>query len=258
MKHYLVKTEIVQNKALNDVYYLLEVRLPASQCKLWTPRAGMFLQIKSDAPEVLLRRPLSIAYYHKEEGILGILIQKVGKATHQWSQLPLGSMLNIIGPLGNSFTTDPAYVGKKPLLVAGGVGVAPMRMLAEELSMLGIVPTIFYGARNKELLVFTKEMESWGQLKIATEDGSIGVKGFVTSLPEWENEYSVIYTCGPRVMMNAVMKLAKERKISCEVSLENLMACGIGACLCCVEKTTKGHVCVCQDGPVMNADKLIV
>ena len=101
-------------------------------------------------------------------------------------------------------------------------------------------------------------MESWGQLKIATEDGSVGVKGFVTSLPEWENEYSAIYTCGPRVMMNAVMKLAKEKKTSCEVSLENLMACGIGACLCCVEKTTKGHVCVCKEGPVMNADKLIV
>lgn len=257
MMHYLVNTEIVQNIPLNEAYYLLEVKLPEEEKDNWHPEAGMFVQVHAKAPNVLLRRPLSIAYYKEQEGIIGMLIQKVGKASNYWSTLPMNTTLSLVGPLGNSFTTDSSFVGSKPLLVAGGVGVAPIRMLAEKLASHGIVPTIFYGARTQGLLVFTEELSAWGNLKIATEDGSAGTRGYVTSLPDWGKQFTSVYTCGPRVMMNAVARLAKEKGIPCEVSLENRMACGIGACLCCVEETTEGNLCVCTEGPVFNANRLI-
>lgn len=258
MSRFLVDGLLVSNQSLNSSYYLLEISLPQEVATQWQVRAGMFVQVGGTIPHVLLRRPISIAYFLPETAILGLLVQRVGKATNFWRGLAVGSKLSLLGPLGRSFNTSPHFVGERPLLVAGGVGVAPIRMLAEELAASGIRPTIFYGARTAELLTFDEELRSFGDLYIATEDGSQGEKGYVTSLAGWQSDsYSSVFTCGPRAMMQAVMALARERELPCQVSLENSMACGIGVCLCCVEPTTSGNRCVCTEGPVFNAEELL-
>lgn len=258
MPHLEITASISRNISLNESYYLIEVLLSKKDRGLWQPKAGMFVQIQSKAPDTILRRPISIAYYKKVEGKVGFLIQDVGKATSFWRTLAEGSAFNFIGPLGNGFTLTKEFSGERPLLVAGGVGIAPILMLSQEFSKRNITPTILYGAKTDKIVVFLKELSQFGNLYIATEDGSLGNKGFVTTLPQWHSTYSSIYTCGPRKMMEAVIKQAREKNTPCEVSLENRMACGIGACLCCVEKTTEGHICVCTEGPVFNEKKLLI
>lgn len=248
---------VVSNTSLNSCYYIITVALPKDVASSWHPLPGSFVQIAANAPDVFLRRPISIASFNATRGELSFLIQQVGKATTWWRSLTVGSLLDIIGPLGNGFTTNKQFVGSKPLLVAGGVGIAPIRMLAEALQNEGITPTVLYGARSKELFVFREELHAICSLQVSTEDGSLGKKGFVTELPAWVEDYTSVFTCGPRAMMNAVARMAKAKGIPCELSLENRMACGIGACLCCVEKTTQGNVCVCSEGPVFRADKLV-
>jgi dihydroorotate dehydrogenase electron transfer subunit len=122
---------------------------------------------------------------------------------------------------------------------------------------MGYQPDFLLGASSKENFFDNPVFEKTGNLYITTDDGSAGVKGFVTSHPVLnEKKYDFIYTCGPRPMMKAVVKYANEKNIPCEVSLENTMACGIGACLCCVEKTDRGNVCVCTEGPVFDGNQV--
>ena len=158
--------------------------------------------------------------------------------------------------MGNTFTILPDPT-KKVLLVGGGVGTAPMLYLGAELHKLGVDVTFLLGARSAHDLLQLKEFHKYGRVLTTTEDGSHGEKGFVTQHSVFEQEqFEMIYTCGPKPMMMALAALAKQKNIECEVSLENTMACGIGVCLCCVEKTTEGHVCVCKDGPIFNINKL--
>ena len=122
----------------------------------------------------------------------------------------------------------------------------------------GIEPTFLLGARTQNDLLMLDEFKKYGRVFITTEDGSIGEKGFVTNHSVLQQElFDRISTCGPTPMMKAVARLALEKGIDCEVSLENLMACGVGACLCCVEKTTEGNLCVCKEGPVFNIKRLL-
>lgn len=258
MKPFLLEGELIANRPLNRSYYLLEVVLPAGVWNVWSPSPGMFVQLKASAPDVFLRRPISIAYYDADRGVVGLLVQEVGKATLHWRHLPSGSHLSLLGPLGRGFTNSLEFAGPRPLLVGGGVGIAPIRMLAETFFRKGLSPTVFYGARSRNLLVFTEELRRYGRLFLATEDGSEGEKGYVTTLSAWQEEFTSIFTCGPRRMMEAVAFIARKRQIPCEISLENRMACGIGACLCCVENTSRGNVCVCTEGPVFNAKELLL
>ena len=152
----------------------------------------------------------------------------------------------------------PASADTKVLLVGGGVGTAPMLYLGEALLKQGCKPTFLLGARSKNDLLQLEQFEALGDVYTTTEDGSMGEKGYVTMHSVLKaQKFDMIYTCGPKPMMMAVAKYAKAEGIECEVSLENTMACGVGACLCCVEKTDEGHVCVCKEGPVFNIKKLL-
>ncbi len=144
------------------------------------------------------------------------------------------------------------------LLIGGGIGIAPLYYLGKMLKEKGVNFKFLLGGRSKSDLIMLEEFASVGEVLITTNDGSLGEQGFVTQHSVWQKEkFDMIYTCGPKPMMMAVTKIARENNIECEVSLENLMACGLGACLCCVENTIEGNVCVCKEGPVMNINKLL-
>ena len=166
-----------------------------------------------------------------------------------------GDKVNTLFPLGNGFGID-GVEGKKLLLVGGGVGSAPLYHLGAELKKMGGDVTFLIGARKKEDLYRRAEFEAVSRVEYTTEDGSLGEKGFVTNHSVLNEKFDKIYTCGPKPMMMAVAGYAKQNDIACEVSLENKMACGLGACLCCVEDTKEGHRCVCTEGPVFSIDEL--
>lgn len=181
----------------------------------------------------------------------------MGDGTRKLATVQKGDTVNVVLPLGNGFTM-PASADTKVLLVGGGVGTAPMLYLGEVLLKQGCKPTFLLGARSKNDLLQLEQFEALGDVYTTTEDGSMGEKGYVTMHSVLKaQKFDMIYTCGPKPMMMAVAKYAKAEGIECEVSLENTMACGVGACLCCVEKTDEGHVCVCKEGPVFNIKKLL-
>ena len=218
---------------------------------------GQFVEVMIEGKStVFLRRPLSVHDVDYEKNTLTLLVQIVGDGTKTLSELKNGDVLNIIYPLGNSFNLVKRG---RVLLIGGGCGVAPLLYLSKVFLKNGIKPDILIGARSKEYLLQVEEYKKYGNVYLATEDGSEGVKGYVIHHNIlWNNEiiYDKIYTCGPELMMKAVAKYARKKNIECEVSLENLMACGFGACLCCIVETKKGNVCTCTQGPVFNVNDL--
>ena len=221
-------------------------------------KAGQFVQVRvDDAQHTYLRRPISIHDVDYQNRTITLLVQRVGEGTNKMSDTEIGDTLNIIYPLGNGFTIPENNEGNV-ILVGGGIGIAPLYYLGKMLKEKGIEPQFLLGGRSKSDLIMLEEFESVGKVYITTNDGSLGEAGFVTQHSIWkEKQFDMIYTCGPKPMMIAVTKIARENNIDCEVSLENLMACGLGACLCCVENTIEGNVCVCKEGPVMNINKLL-
>jgi dihydroorotate dehydrogenase electron transfer subunit len=219
---------------------------------------GQFAEIRIDgSTTTFLRRPISIHYVDKEKNEVWFLVQLVGDGTRHLATVKQGDLVNIVLPLGNGYTM-PQNADLKPLLVGGGVGTAPMLMLGSELAKMGCKPTFLLGARSANDLLQLEEFKKLGDVYTTTEDGSMGEKGYVTQHSILNAaQFDMIYTCGPKPMMMAVAKYAKANDIECEVSLENTMACGVGACLCCVENTDEGHLCVCKDGPVFNIKKLL-
>ena len=218
---------------------------------------GQFVEVKVEgSPKTFLRRPISINYVDKEKNQLWLLIQTVGEGTHKLAELKAGDKLNLVFPLGNGFS-PMQKAGEKVLLVGGGVGVAPLLNYGKELKEAGAQPVFLLGARSKTDLLEQELFKSIAPVYVTTEDGSEGEKGFVTQHSLLENEtFDRISVCGPKPMMVSVARYAKSKGIPCEVSLENMMACGLGACLCCVEKTVRGNVCVCKEGPVFPIEEL--
>lgn len=218
---------------------------------------GQFVEVRVDgSPSTFLRRPISINNVDYAANELWLLVAAVGDGTRRLQQLSRGDKLNCVLPLGNLFTM-PAEASAKVLLVGGGVGVAPLLYLGKQMRAKGVVPTFLLGARTAADVLERALFEEVGRVLITTEDGSEGEKGFVTQHSVLSQEhFDAIYTCGPKPMMMAVARYAYKNGIECEASLENKMACGVGACLCCVEKTVEGNKCVCKDGPVMNIKKL--
>lgn len=217
---------------------------------------GNFAEIKvPDAPDVFLRRPISILDVDNEAKTISFYIKAIGKGTRKLGNLAIGSKVNIVYPLGNSFSAGNK---KNVLIVGGGSGIAPFIMLASNLKKENTTVTFLIGARSKEDVFLTERFSKFGDVLVTTEDGSRGEKGLVTQHPVFSGPFAFdhIYTCGPDPMMKAVAKIANEKNISCEASLENMMACGIGACLCCVTPTVDGNKCVCTDGPVFNTKDL--
>ena len=221
-------------------------------------KAGQFVQVRvDDAQHTYLRRPISIHDVDYQNRTMTLLVQRVGEGTNKMSDNEIGDTLNIIYPLGNGFSL-PENNNQNVILVGGGIGIAPLYYLGKMLKEKGIEPQFLLGGRSKNDLIMLEQFESVGKVYITTNDGSLGEEGFVTQHSIWkEKKFDMIYTCGPKPMMMAVTKIARENNIDCEVSLENLMACGLGACLCCVENTIEGNVCVCKEGPVININKLL-
>lgn len=247
---------VIDNQELSNNYFLLKLAPVDSSQSLPYAEAGQFVEIRVDkSPTTFLRRPISINFIDFENNELWLLIQKIGDGTKALSQLKISDTLNIIYPLGNSFGLPEAQKSKL-VLVGGGVGVAPMLYLGKVLFEMGYTPDFLLGFRSSSDIVLMDEFKKYGNVHITTEDGSFGEKGYVTNHSLLNEPIQKIFTCGPKPMMMAVAKYAKENSIECEVSLENTMACGFGVCLCCVEKTTEGHVCVCSDGPIFNIEKL--
>lgn len=240
---------------------------------------GQFVEVRVDnSPSTFLRRPISINFVDREKNELWLLVATVGNGTRRLAQLQPGDTLNCVLPLGNGFSPfngsglSPFNSGvlssdsqryeteapHAPLLVGGGVGVAPLLYLGARLKEAGVEPTFLLGARTANDLLMLDEFRRYGRVFVTTEDGSEGEKGFVTQHSLLQKEqFDLIQTCGPTPMMKAVARFAAQADVECEVSLENLMACGLGACLCCVEKTVEGNLCVCKEGPVFNVKRLL-
>ncbi len=252
---YLLDLIVSKNEKLNNNYVLL--KLTTAEGKLPEMHAGQFVEVRVDgSPTTFLRRPVSIHFVDKVQNELWLLIQLVGDGTRKLATLQEGDNLNLVFPLGNTFG-EPQQNQKNLLLIGGGVGIAPLLLLGAELKEKGYEPHFLLGARSQKDLLQLSEFEKQGKVYTTTEDGTFGEKGFVTnhtvlSGKKWDK----IYTCGPTPMMKAVASFAAKNGVDCEVSLENSMACGIGACLCCVTDTKSGHKCVCTDGPVFNINEL--
>ncbi|GAB1415226.1 dihydroorotate dehydrogenase electron transfer subunit [Paludibacter sp.] len=254
MKKFIKDLIVTENKVLNDQYFMLVLKSTDPLPEMFP---GQFVEVKvDDSPTTFLRRPISINYVDYQKNEFWLLIQIVGDGTQKLSSLKAGDNLNIIFPLGNTFTI-PQNKESNLLLIGGGVGIAPMLFLGSYLKSLGYSCTFLIGGRSKSNLLQLSDFERYGKVLTTTEDGSFGEKGFVTQHSVLNNrDFDAIYTCGPTPMMMAIAKYASDNDIFCEVSLENTMACGFGACLCCVTNTTDGNVCVCTEGPVFNITKL--
>lgn len=218
---------------------------------------GQFAQLRVDGSKTtFLRRPVSINYVDTSDNEVWFLIQIVGDGSRALASLKSGDSLNAILPLGHGFTM-PRGQSDSYLLVGGGVGVAPLLFLGDRIREMGGSPSFLLGARTSGMLLEKDMFRSLGNVYITTEDGTEGERGFVTHHSVWrERRFDMISVCGPSPMMKAVARKACDMDMPCEVSLENMMACGMGACLCCVEKTVRGNVCVCTEGPVFDVKEL--
>lgn len=266
MKAAQVKARIVSNKKLKNNYWHLEFE---SNIIARFARPGQFVNIISGSGSpVLLRRPVSV--HGVESGKIKLFYEAVGSGTQALSAKRPGELLDVIGPLGNGFDLrGPAEAGEgENILIAGGMGVAPLVFLAEKLRKLKIRNSkieikVLIGARTEEQVLCAREFKALGcGVKLATDDGSVGFKGKVTDLlkqqlvPAGRNP-AVIYACGPQLMLKGVSEIARENKARAQLSLEAHMACGIGACLGCVVLTKGGYKRVCKDGPVFSSQELI-
>ena len=254
MKKYILDLKVKEVEQIHQRYVLIKL---THQNILPDMLPGQFVEVRVDgSPSTFLRRPISINFVDRENNELWLLVATVGQGTKQLAKLKFGDVLNCVLPLGNGFT--PAKQGEKVLLVGGGVGGAPLLYMGAEMKRQGIEPTFLLGARTANDLLMLPIFNKYGRAYVTTEDGSMGEKGFVTNHSILSQEhFDRISTCGPTPMMKAVARYARQNNVDCEASLENLMACGLGACLCCVEKTTEGNLCVCKDGPVFNIKKLL-
>ena len=241
-------------------YVLLQLTDPRQP--LPPMQAGQFVEVRVDGSSAtFLRRPISINFVDRQQNQLWLLVHAVGAGTRALAKLKEGDTLNVILPLGRGFTLPSSSTEgstERFLLVGGGVGTAPLLYLGHELLALGHQPVFLLGARSAQDLLQLDDFRRLGEVQLTTEDGSEGEKGFVTNHSLLQKErFTSIATCGPTPMMKAVAAYARKADVECEVSLENLMACGLGACLCCVEKTVEGNLCVCKEGPVFNIRKLL-
>ena len=217
---------------------------------------GQFVSLYCEEHSRLLPRPISICEIDKKRSAIRLVYRLAGEGTKEFSALQTDDEVKVLGPLGNGFPLE----GEHPIVIGGGIGVPPMLELAKSLSAKA---TIVLGYRDEQLFL-KEQFEDYGQVEIATDNGSIGVHGTVVDVLEQKQiTGDVIYACGPKPMLAAVKRYAMEHEIKCYVSMEERMACGIGACLGCVcqtkEEDAHSHVHntrVCKDGPVFLAEEV--
>ncbi len=224
-----------------------------------TAGPGQFVSVYCRDKSRLLPRPISICETDRGQGAIRLVYRIAGEGTKEFSRCTAGDTLELLGPLGNGFPIERCPAGKKALLIGGGIGIPPLVQLAAELE--GEALTVA-GYREEQFLV--EELSRHGSFYCATESGSAGIKGNVLDcIRENQLEADVIYACGPAPMLRALKAYAAENKIECWISMEERMACGIGACLACVCRSTEidGHSQVhnkriCKDGPVFRAEEI--
>lgn len=255
MKKTVIDFLLLENKQLNKDNFRLLLQSPKPVSDIFP---GQFINVEiNGADEIFLRRPFSVLDVDYEKQTISLLVKILGRGSKKLTEAIVGQTVNAIFPLGKSFTLPDKT--DRILLIGGGSGVAPMLFLAK---ICGLDPenvTVLIGARSASDHIDISSYQPYGQFFYTTEDGSLGEKGYVTNHPVFANqltEFDKIYTCGPDLMMKAIGRKAIDENIFCEVSLENMMACGFGVCLCCVEDTKAGHKCVCTDGPVFNVNDL--
>lgn len=285
MKKYCLDLTVSSADRLTEKHTLLKLTYKDALPEMCP---GQFVEVRVDnSPSTFLRRPISINYIDRKHNELWLLVAAVGEGTRHLYGLQEGDVINCLLPLGNGFS-DASVDNKKGwtknesnhkpnslsfgegrgetlmlktqrvLLVGGGVGVAPLLWQGMRLKTQGAEPVFLLGARSAKDLLELDYFKNAGPVYITTEDDTAGEKGFVTDHSLLRREhFDMIQTCGPKPMMQAVARYAKANDIECEASLENMMACGLGVCLCCVEKTTEGNLRVCEDGPVFNIKKLL-
>lgn len=272
-----LELKILENNEVAPGFYKMHIQ---SQYLAKNTQPGQFFEVKcSETNNPLLRRPLGVHRILKNG--IEILYEVAGRGTKLLSQKKASEYLNIIGPLGNGFNVSSVkrQVSSIPILVAGGIGVAPLLALAESLaySVERIAHRkktemhVLIGACKKEHVLCVNDFKKLGcEVMVSTEDGSLGKKGLITEcltslLSTLNPKFSTIYACGPTVMLKAVAKIAEMHRMECQVSLEERMACGIGVCLGCPVKVkpnpeprtpNAGYKMVCKDGPVFNAREI--
>lgn len=237
-----VKFKILENKKLTDLIYILRLEGNTKSIK----NSGEFVNLK--LPNYYLRRPISVADF--DENTLTLIYKILGEGTKDLSKLEEGTYLDILVGLGNGFNLDT----KKPLLVAGGIGIAPFVKVIKEFNKKGIKPTLVYGEQTKDNFILLDFFKENTNLYLTTDDGSVGFKGNAVSfLKENKIDFTTYYACGPLPMLKSL----SEYNDNGYLSLEARMGCGFGACMGCSIKTTNGFKRVCKEGPVFMASEVI-
>jgi dihydroorotate dehydrogenase electron transfer subunit len=250
----LERVEVLVNERVTESVGLLALHAPRIAASV---RPGQFVHLRvSFGADFILRRPFSV---HRATGeTIEVLYQVLGRGTRELAEGVRGRMMDAIGPLGTGWEVGEGV--SHALLVAGGLGAAPLGMLAEQLAARGVAVSVAQGAPCAERLLARELFESVARRVVgATDDGSAGERGFVTVVSERllrEDRPDVVCVCGPEIMARAVARQSAEAGVPCKVSLERLMACGVGACLSCVVTTVHGRKRACCDGPVFDAEEV--
>ncbi|QEN08606.1 dihydroorotate dehydrogenase electron transfer subunit [Oceanispirochaeta crateris] len=253
MKNFISK--ILGQKSIARGYVELELSWP-EDCE--TPKPGQFLTIRiQDQPVPLLRRPFALSSFNLDKRSASIVYQVRGKGTRILESLPAGSSLDILSPLGNSFTNPSKE--ETAILVAGGIGLGPILYFARELDRAGMNTILVFGCRDKTLIPNLPPLKN-GSIQYCTDDGSAGFSGssvaYLESLSLKELSQPRLYACGPTGMLRACHNFALKADLPCETAMEEMMACGVGACMGCVvelEGKEQKYARVCKDGPVFQS-----
>jgi len=249
------KYKIVSNEKICPRFHKLELDAPVIARAI---KPGQFIHIK--VTETLIpffRRPFSV---YRAQKYIAVLYEAIGLGTTALATRKKGEYLDVLGPLGNFFTLPPKGT-KQVVMIGGGIGVAPFLMLSDVLAKKSFEMILLYGGRTKGHVYSMEAFKKNGcKVYIATDDGSVGTKGYVSNLFSKihpDSRTTVLYTCGPHVMMEAVQKFSAQHHLYCEAACEQVMACALGACLGCSIPTTEGYKTTCYDGPVFDIKEVI-
>ena len=244
---------VLRQKAVASDIRRLTVALPKEGPR---PHAGQFYMLRcwGAAETPVLSRPISVHDVDEREGTLTFLYQIKGEGTQKLAHLAWGQTLTLTGPCGNGFDVVAAAAAGRVAVVGGGIGVAPLLLLCRELAAAGCKPELYAGFRDAPYAL-EDFLPYCAAISVATDSGAVGYHGLVTGILHPE-EFDLVLTCGPNVMMQGVYRLCAEKGVPCLASLERKMACGLGACLGCTCHTKVGPKTVCQDGPVFPAQEV--